>query len=83
MKKLELSAQKQWALEHYKGMENLFLPSYSPDFKDLDEEGIRHDVNNSIRHGFFSMLIIFNMIIRYFKHIFHDFRNSIKIFAKT
>jgi 4-hydroxy-tetrahydrodipicolinate synthase len=57
MKKLELSAQKQWALEHYKGMENLFLPSYTPDFKDLDEEGIRHDFNNSIRHGFFSMLI--------------------------
>ncbi|MFW9874020.1 MAG: hypothetical protein ACFFG0_13010 [Candidatus Thorarchaeota archaeon] len=33
------------------------MPSYTPDFKNLDEEGIRHDVNNSVRHGFFSMLI--------------------------
>ena len=48
---------KAWALEYYKGIENLFMPSFSPDFKTLDEDGIRHDVGNSIRHGFFSMLI--------------------------
>jgi len=53
----KLSRQKAWAVEHYKGMENLFMPSFSPDFKTLDEQGIRHDVRNSIRHGFFSMLI--------------------------
>jgi len=51
------SEQKAWAKEHYKGIENLFMPSYTPDFKSLDEEGIRHDVRNSIRHGFFGMLI--------------------------
>ncbi|MBN1382447.1 MAG: dihydrodipicolinate synthase family protein [Deltaproteobacteria bacterium] len=53
----KFSPQKAWALEHYKGIENLFMPSFSPDFKTLDEEGIRHDVRNSIRHGFFSMLL--------------------------
>jgi 4-hydroxy-tetrahydrodipicolinate synthase len=53
MKKGKFSVQKAWALEHYKGMENLFMPSFSPDFKTLDEDGIRHDVRNSIRHGFF------------------------------
>lgn len=52
------SKQKQWAKEHYKGIENLLLPSYSPDFKKLDEEGIRNDVRNSIRHGFFSTTCI-------------------------
>jgi len=57
MKKRKLSAQKAWALDHYKGIENLFMPSFSPDFKTLDEDGIRHDVRNSIRHGFFSMLL--------------------------
>ncbi len=57
MGKREISVQKAWALEHYKGIENLFMPSFSPDFKTLDEEGIRHDVRNSIRHGFFSMLL--------------------------
>jgi 4-hydroxy-tetrahydrodipicolinate synthase len=57
MGKSKLSAQKAWALEHYKGIENLFMPSFSPDFKTLDEDGIRYDVRNSIRHGFFSMLL--------------------------
>ena len=52
------SPQKQWAREKYKGIENLLLPSYSPDFKALDEEGIRNDVRNSIRHGFFSTTCI-------------------------
>lgn len=51
------SLQKSWARENYRGMENLFMPSFSTDFKTLDEEGIRHDVRNSIRHGFFSMLL--------------------------
>jgi 4-hydroxy-tetrahydrodipicolinate synthase len=57
MRKRKLSVQKAWALEHYKGMENLLMPSFSPDFKTLDEDGICHDVRNSIRHGFFSMLL--------------------------
>ena len=52
------SSQKQWAKETYKGMENLLFPSFSPDFKKLDEEGIRHDVRASIRHGFFSSMLI-------------------------
>jgi 4-hydroxy-tetrahydrodipicolinate synthase len=45
---------KQWAREHYKGMENLLLPSFTPDYSALDEDGIRRDVRQSIRHGFFS-----------------------------
>jgi len=53
-----VSRQKQWAKENYKGIENLLIPSYSPDFKKLDEEGIRNDVRNSIRHGFFSTTCI-------------------------
>lgn len=57
-KSIPAGKQKQWAKEHYKGIENLLLPSYSPDFKKLDEEGIRNDVRNSIRHGFFSTTCI-------------------------
>jgi len=53
-KSVKLSKQKEWAKEHCKGIENLLIPSYLPDLKTLDEEGIRHDVRNSIRHGFFS-----------------------------
>jgi 4-hydroxy-tetrahydrodipicolinate synthase len=52
-KKSEL---KKWAKEHFKGIENVLLPSFTPDFSALDEDGIRWDVQQSIRHGFFSML---------------------------
>lgn len=51
---LEKGAYKQWAREHYKGMENLLLPSFKSDFSGIDEDGIRHDVRQSIKHGFFS-----------------------------
>ncbi|MCL4872246.1 MAG: dihydrodipicolinate synthase family protein [Anaerolineae bacterium] len=52
-KKFEL---KQWAKENMKGVENTLLPSFTPDMKGLDEEGIRLDVRQSIKHGFFSMM---------------------------
>jgi 4-hydroxy-tetrahydrodipicolinate synthase len=49
--------KKQWAHEHLRGVENALMPSFSPDFKELDEAGIRHDVRQSIRHGFFSSTV--------------------------
>ncbi len=49
--------KKQWAHEHLKGMENVIMPSFSPDFKNLDEAGIRHDVRQSVKHGFFSSTV--------------------------
>ena len=52
----EKSELKSWAREHMKGVENTLFPSFTPDMKDLDEAGIRHDVRQSIAHGFFSMM---------------------------
>jgi 4-hydroxy-tetrahydrodipicolinate synthase len=49
--------KKQWAQEHLKGMENVLMPSFTPDFKSLDEAGIRHDVRQSIKHGFCSSTV--------------------------
>lgn len=46
------SDKKAWAREHFKGMENFVLPSFTPDLKQLDEEGIRNDVRHAIRQGF-------------------------------
>jgi 4-hydroxy-tetrahydrodipicolinate synthase len=46
------SEKKQWAREHLKGLDSLVMPSFSPDFKSLDEEGIRHDVRHRIKQGF-------------------------------
>jgi 4-hydroxy-tetrahydrodipicolinate synthase len=57
-KSAKTSELKQWAGEHFVGLEPLLNPSFSPDFKTLDEEGIRNDVRNSIRHGFFSVFCL-------------------------
>lgn len=48
--------RKAWAREHFRGIENVLMPSFSPDLATLDEEGIRLDVRQSIAHGFFSSL---------------------------
>ena len=48
----ELSKEKQWAKDSYKGMATLIFPSFNPDFKDIDAEGIAIDVENSVKHGF-------------------------------
>ena len=51
------SERKDWAREHLKGMGNALMPSFTADFKSLDEDGIRHDVKQSIKHGFTSCTV--------------------------
>jgi len=51
------SEKKQWAREHLRGLGGLVMPSFSPDFKALDEEGIRQDVRHRISQGFCSILV--------------------------
>lgn len=46
---------KGWAREHFVGAENIVLPSFTPDLRELDEVGIRLDIRQSIRHGVFSV----------------------------
>ena len=49
------SPRRQRARALFRGFENSLRPSFSPDFNDLDEAGIRHDVRQSIAHGVFSV----------------------------
>jgi len=49
---------KAWAKKHYRGLENCLLPSFNRDFTDIDENAIRHDVRQSIKHGFTKTIII-------------------------
>lgn len=56
MKTIHKSERKAWAREHFRGFENVLMPSFSADLRVLDDEGIRLDVRQSIRHGFFSSL---------------------------
>lgn len=56
--KIPKSDLKQWAQENMKGVENCTYPSFMPNLKDLDEEGIRWDVRQAIKHGFSSTACI-------------------------
>jgi 4-hydroxy-tetrahydrodipicolinate synthase len=49
--------RKAWARENLKGVEGTLRASFMPDFLTLDEDGIRHDVNESVKHGFCSVLV--------------------------
>jgi 4-hydroxy-tetrahydrodipicolinate synthase len=43
---------KSWAKHNLKGLEVPIFPSFTPDLKELDEEGIRFDVNQIYANGF-------------------------------
>ena len=47
---------KEWAHQHFKGVENQMIPSFTPDFFSLSEQGIRLDIQQTIRHGFFATM---------------------------
>ena len=53
--KLTKAERKEWARARFRGAESVILPSFTPDFEELDEAAIRHDVRMSIEHGFFSV----------------------------
>jgi len=48
--------RKEWARGHFRGFENILMPSFVPGSGQLDEAGIRLDVRQSIDHGFFSSM---------------------------
>ncbi|MEO8100561.1 MAG: dihydrodipicolinate synthase family protein [Acidobacteriota bacterium] len=54
------SEKKEWAREHLKGLNGLVMPSFTPDFKALDEAGIRADIQHAIAQGFTSCTVSAN-----------------------
>ena len=54
------SEKKQWAREHLRGLGGLIFPSFTPDFLNLDEDGIRLDVRHGMRQGFTSCTVSAN-----------------------
>jgi len=50
------SERKEWAKEALRGVENVTMPSFTADFADLDEAGIRWDVDKAVEHGFCSTM---------------------------
>src|ERR1043166_7966190 len=51
-----MSEQKDWAREKYRGEEDSPKTAFSPAFAEFAEGGTRHDVRESMRHGFFSAM---------------------------
>ncbi|MEJ2112139.1 MAG: hypothetical protein P8Z37_20005 [Acidobacteriota bacterium] len=47
---------KSWGKENMKGLEVPVFPSFTPDLKELDEDGIRFDVNHIYANGFTSVM---------------------------
>ena len=54
--KIPKAELKAWAKKNMVGVENCTFPSFTPDMSELDEDGIRWDVQQAIKHGFFSTL---------------------------
>lgn len=54
------SEKKDWAREHLRGLNGLIMPSFTPDFKSLDEEGVRIDIRHAIKQGFTSCTVSAN-----------------------
>jgi 4-hydroxy-tetrahydrodipicolinate synthase len=46
------SEAREWARERLKGCSGVTLPSYSRDLKQLNERGIRHDIELIMKLGF-------------------------------
>lgn len=56
--KLQRSEYKPWAKRALKGIQNCIIPSFTPDTQELDEQGVRWDVRQSIKHGFAATLCV-------------------------
>ncbi|MBI4447134.1 MAG: dihydrodipicolinate synthase family protein [Acidobacteria bacterium] len=54
--KVDKANLKEWAREYIKGLECVISMSYKPLTLELDEEGIRWDMQLNVRHGFKSVL---------------------------
>jgi len=54
---------REWARQHLRGIANVIIPSYSPDLRDLNEAGIRHDVRLDIDYGFAGTLLVSEVAI--------------------
>jgi 4-hydroxy-tetrahydrodipicolinate synthase len=49
---------RDWALERMRGVFNVVIPSYTSDLNDINEAGIRHDVQTQLSNGFAGYLTV-------------------------
>jgi dihydrodipicolinate synthase/N-acetylneuraminate lyase len=56
--KYSRSEAKEWAAEHWRGVCNVIMPSFTADLRHLNERAIRHDVRRNIELGFWGALLV-------------------------
>ncbi len=49
---------KEWARENMKGVCNVIMPTFTNDFRALNEKAVRHDVRRDIELGFWGALVV-------------------------
>jgi len=49
---------KAWAQQHWHGLCNVIIPTYTSDLKRLNEAAIRHDVRRNIELGYWGALLV-------------------------
>lgn len=49
---------REWAREHFRGVHNVIIPSFTNDLQDINEQGIRHDVRRDLELGFAGTLLV-------------------------
>ena len=48
---------REWAWEHFHGVNNVTIPSFTHDLIDINEGGIRHDIRRDLELGFTGTLL--------------------------
>lgn len=49
---------KEWARENLHGVVNVTMPTFTSDFKRLNEAGIRHDIRKAVEDGYAGTLLV-------------------------
>jgi 4-hydroxy-tetrahydrodipicolinate synthase len=57
------SEAREWAMENFKGVVNVIIPSFTNDLKGLNEKAIRHDIRKNIELGFAGALMVSEVAI--------------------
>ncbi len=49
---------RDWSREHFQGVNNVVIPSFTQDLCDISEKGIRHDIRKELELGFTGTLLV-------------------------
>lgn len=52
------SEARDWALEHFRGVHNVVIPSFTHDLQSINDKGVRHDVKRELELGFAGTLLV-------------------------